>query len=333
MTYLIVALLLAFSGLFSGLILSLMSLEPSELKRKARLGDSQAAKIYPLRRKGNQLLCTLILANVAANASLAIFLDSKTSGVVAGLMSTFLITIFAEILPQSLLPRFALSLGSRLAWFVQFFIVVLSPVCRPISWVLDKLFGEELPTIYSRRELIAILEEHGQSTASDIRRDEEVIASGALSFGAKPVKDVMTPRSVTMNMHANDVLDHATIEKLTQRGYSRLPVLNETDEKVVGILYAYRLIGRHAEDKLVSEVCSTKVRKISEDATLDKALKMFIKLEQKLFVVVNRFSEYVGVLTIEDVLEEILGQEIVDEFDEHRDMRKVAERAARARAK
>jgi len=333
MTVIVVILLLATGGLFAGLILSLMSLEPNELRRKAKLGDPKAAKIYPLRKKGNQLLCTLILANVAANASLAIFLGSKTSGIVAGLLSTFLITLFAEILPQSLLPRFALSFGASSAWLVSFLLIVLSPIARPIAWVLDRLFGEELPTVYSRRELIEILEEHGENSASDIQKDEEMIASGALSFGAKLVRDVMTPRSVTVSLQADAILDQAAIIQLAKRGYSRLPVMDEKNDRVIGILYAYKLIGHKAESKRVRDICSTKIRIISEDETLDKALKQFIKVQQKLFVVENKFGEYVGVLTIEDILEEILGQEIVDEFDEHTDMRKVAaERVAKTPA-
>lgn len=328
MTYLIVIILLLSSGLFAGLILGLMSLEPNALKRKAKLGDSRAAKIYPLRRQGNLLLVTLILANVGINTSLAIFLDSITSGLVAGLLTTALITIFGEILPQSVIPRFALSFGARTAGFVRLMMMVLYPVCKPIAWVLDKTLGEELPMTYSRKELIEILEEHGTSQASDIKRDEERIAGGALTFGLRKVRDAMTPRSVVVGLVSGDTLDQAKLDELVRHGYSRFPVVNKQHDKVTGILYAYSLIGSNPIGKEVDKLCDKRLHYLNEGESLDTALNAFLKTKQHLFIVVNQFLEYTGIITLEDVLEEIVGEEIVDEFDEYSDLRKVAAKLA-----
>jgi metal transporter CNNM len=231
MTYITVILLLIFSGLLSGLNLGLMSLEPNELKRKAKLGDVGAAKVYTIRRKGNQLLVTLILSNVAVNVSLAIILDSIAAGVVAVIVATLLITLFGEVIPQSVFSRFALPFGARMAFFVKYLMIILSPICKPIAWVLDKGLGEELPMVYSRKELIEILEEHGSSQSSDIKRDEEKIASGALSFGSRLVKDVMTPRSVVVTLTASHVITHHTIATLVKHGYSRFPVSTSPNPK------------------------------------------------------------------------------------------------------
>lgn len=329
MTYLIIVLLLILSGLFSGMNLGLMSLEPNELKRKAKLGDRNAAKIYPIRKQGNQLLVTLILGNVATNSTLAIFLGTVTTGVIAGILSTLLITILGEILPQSLFSRFALAFGAKTAWFIKTMLLILSPVCKPIAWALDKTLGEELPTVYSRKELLEILEEHRQSEASDIREDEEKIASGALSFGSKLVKDVMTPRSVAVSLNSDAVLSPAVVHGLTEHGYSRFPILDVTGNKAVGILYAYKLIGHDISGQPVTNFCDPNIHYSNENEPLDKALKGFIKTKQKLFVVINQFGEYVGILTSEDILEEILGQEMVDEFDEYQDLRKVAQKLSK----
>jgi metal transporter CNNM len=329
MTFLIIIILLLASGLFSGLNLGLMSLEPNELARKAKLGNKDAEKIYPIRKKGNQLLVTIILSNVALNSILAIYLGSITQGVVAAILATALITIFGEILPQSIISRFAIPFGARTAGFVKFIMWVLSPICKPIAILLDKSLGEELPTVYSRKELIEILEEHGSSDSSDIKKDEERIAAGALNFGSQSVKDVMSPRSVVFSLITGDELSKSTVETLTKHGYSRIPVTDETSNKVIGILYAYNLINKDYVGKKVDEFMSIKVHYLNEDDLLDHSLKAFIKTKQKLFIVVNEFKEYVGAITIEDILEDIIGQEIVDEFDEYTDLRKVAERKAR----
>src|SRR5690606_38293023 len=118
-------------------------LDPYELKRKIALGDKQAQRIYPLRKRGNLLLVTLLLSNVAVNAALSLFLGSLVSGILAGLMSTVLITLFGEIVPQAIFSRFALSLGARLIWFVYIFTIVLFPICAPVAWALDKILGNE----------------------------------------------------------------------------------------------------------------------------------------------------------------------------------------------
>lgn len=329
MDYLYVVLLLLASGLFSGLTLGVMSLEANELKRKAGLGNKNAQKLYPLRERGNQLLITLIIANVGTNSTLAIFLGHKLGGIYAGLLATALITLFAEILPQSVFSRFGLVLGAKVSGVIRVIFWILFPVTAPIAWVLDKSLGEELPKIYSRRELIEILEEHGKSQSSDITRDEEKIASGALSFGSKLVEEVMTPRSVVVSVSESDVIDEQTLTNLTHRGYSRFPVMDGAGANVVGILFAYHLINRSVMGKQAGELCSRDILYVNEGETLDKSFRGFIKTNQKMFIVVNQFQEYVGVLTTEDILEEIICDELVDEFDEYKDMRKVAEKVAR----
>ena len=154
MDYLIVIILVLLSGLFSGLTLGLLSLDKNELKRKISLGNKQAKKVYTVRKKGNLLLCTLLLGNVAVNSTLAIFLGNIASGVIAGLIATGLIVIFGEIIPQATFARYALAVGARTAWLVKIFIIILFPICWPIAWVLDKTLGEEMPTVYSKKELM-----------------------------------------------------------------------------------------------------------------------------------------------------------------------------------
>ncbi len=100
MEYLIVLSLVILSGCFSGLTLGFFSLNLTGLKRKIKLGDVRAKKVYPIRKRGNLLLCTLLVGNVAVNSAAAIFLGEITSGLIAGIISTVLIVIFWEILPQ-----------------------------------------------------------------------------------------------------------------------------------------------------------------------------------------------------------------------------------------
>ncbi|HEX3082572.1 MAG TPA: CNNM domain-containing protein [Candidatus Saccharimonadia bacterium] len=325
MILLVVIALLFISALFSGLTLGLMSLGPHELKRKMALGDARAKRIYAVRKRGNLLLVTLLVGNVAAISTLSLFLDSVTNGVMAGILTTFLITVFGEILPQAIFSRYAMLLGSRTAWLVHIIIFIFYPVAAPLAWILDKALGEELPTMYSRKELMGILEEHGGST---LKKDEERIARGALTFGDKTIRQIMTPRSMVTGIEQDKVLDAKTIEELRVSGYSRFPVYDESFDQVTGILYSQQLIDPAIRGKAVLDVANKNVFFVNEDARLDHALNAFIKTKNHLFMVVNQFSEFVGIITIEDVIEEILGVEIVDEFDKYTNVRAVAEKTA-----
>ena len=324
MIYIVVLALLVLSALFSGLTLGLMSLGPHELKRKMALGDVRAKRIYSVRKRGNLLLVTLLVGNVAAISTMSLVLESVTSGVVAGLLTTFLITIFGEILPQAVFSRYAMMLGSRAAWLVHLILFLFYPVAAPLAWLLDKVLGEELPTMYSRKELMGILEEHGGNT---LKKDEERIARGALTFSDKHIRDIMTPRSMVTGIEQDRILDASTIEDLRLSGYSRFPVYDESFDRVTGILYSQQLIDPASKGKEVSKVASENVFFVNEDARLDHALNAFIKTKNHLFMVVNQFSEFVGVIAIEDVIEEILGVEIVDEFDKYTNVRAVAEKS------
>ena len=316
---LIVILLLIGSGFFSGLNIGLMSLNPYELKRKGDLGDKKAKKVYELRKHSNQLLTTLIIGNVAINSTIAIFLDSITSGIIAALISTAIITLFGEIVPQSLVSKYALEFSYRFYWLIKASIWLLTPVALPIGYLLTKLIGQELPSVYSRREIVALIAEHSDSDNSDIKEDEEKIASGALLFGSKQIKEIMTPSSVVYSLSDDETITRETLERIVARGYSRIPVLNRKTGAVEGIVYAYNLIIGHGIGKKVRAVASKEVLYIKDTEVLDRALKLFIKSKRHMFVVTNYKKEYVGVVTIEDILEEIIGKEIIDEFDEFSD--------------
>jgi len=322
--YLIIIVLISFSALFSGLTLGLMSLNAAELKRKMDLGDKDAAKVYKVRKQGNLLLTTLLIGNVAVNSAIAIFLGSIASGVAAGIISTSLIVVFGEITPQAIFSRYALTLGAKVAWLVQIFIYILYPITWPIAWVLNKTLGEELPTIYSKKELMKIIEEHEDHAGSDIDEDEEKIVKGALSFSDKTVKEVMTPRSVMDTVSFTDKIDDELLDRLKLSGFSRFPVYKGKIDKIVGILYVKKLIGGKYIGKTIGSVVDKNVLFINENKKLDYAFSAFLKTHIHLFVVQDEFGDISGVITLENIIEEIIDNEIVDEDDIEKDLRKKA---------
>ena len=322
--YVVVLFFLSFSGLFSGLTLGLMSLDPFDLKRKVKLNDKYAKRIYPLRKRGNLLLCTLLLANVAVNAGLAVFLGSITAGVIAGLIATGLIVIFGEIVPQAVFSKYGLALGGRIAWLVYIFLFLLYPITKPLSMLLDSVLGGELPTIFSKREFRLLVQEQKKHMKTDISEDEFEILEGGLEFSERTVKDVMTPVVNTFVLKQETVLDKEKLNEIHARGHSRIPVYNEISKKVVGILYAKDLVAFGPDDKkIVKAVMRRKVYFIKETDKLGKVLDIFKKNRIHLLIVLNQLKLVSGIVTLEDVLEEIVG-EIVDEYDRFVDMRKIS---------
>lgn len=333
MTYVITLILIIFSALFSGLTLGLMGLDVQTLKRKMELGDKQAKKIHTVRKHGNQLLTTLLLGNVAVNSVLAIFLGSIATGVAAGFIATALIFVFGEIIPQAVISRHAMKFGAKTAGLVRFLMFVLAPICLPIAWALDKLLGHEVPTVFSRHELVRVIEEHEDSAASDLDEDEERILKGALSFSQKKVSQVMTPNTVVSMLAVTDTLTAACLKKLKSSGHSRFPVYDGTKDNIIGMVHLRDLLGATAK-QTVADVYSEDIHMVDVSTPLDEVLNSFLKLRTHLFIARDEFGGFEGVITVEDILEEIVGREIVDESDKHVDLRKVArERSKKKRKK
>lgn len=322
MAYIISIALVLLSALFSGLTLGFFSLNKDDLERKAKLGGKRAKKIYRVRKDGNLLLCTLLIGNVAVNSTLSIFLGSIASGFMAGLIATGLIVIFGEIIPQAAFSRYALTLGAKLVWLVRIFLIFLYPICKPIAWLLDKALGDEVPAMYSKKELIDIIEAHEHSEDSDIDLDEEKIIKGALSFSDKTAKDIMTPKEKMFFLPFSSKLSKKIVSQIFETGHSRIPIYKKNKDNVVGILYAKDLIINNHAQKTIGSVARPDVIFVHEDKKLDDLLAAFKKVRHHLFLVLDNKEKLKGLVTIEDVIEEIIGEEIVDEFDQFENIKK-----------
>jgi len=305
------------SGLFSGLTLGLLSLNTQSLSRRARHGDKAAQIILPVRRRGNLLLTTLLLGNTAVNSTLALFLGTIASGVMAGIMATALIVVFGEIIPQAVISRYALWFGSKTIWFTRLVIFLFYPIAFPIAKILDHFLGQELPTTYSKSELMDIISEHESSEHSDIDQDEERILHGALQFSHRSVREVMTPADKVISFDENQKLNDVFFNQVNESGFSRLPIYSGKASNVVGILYVKDLI---VEDddisiKQTEEALERDYLTVRGNHKLDVVLTKMLKSKNHIAVVRDNQKEFIGVISLEDIIEEIIQQEIIDEDD------------------
>ncbi|XP_066278503.1 metal transporter CNNM4-like isoform X8 [Branchiostoma lanceolatum] len=324
-----IIILLTLSGLFSGLNLGLMALDPTELKIVANVGSEKereyARKIAPLRVHGNLLLCTLLLGNVLVNNTLTILLDDLSSGLIAVIGATAGIVIFGEIVPQSVCSRHGLAVGARTIWITKFFMFLTLPVAYPISKLLDWILGQEIGTVYSREKLLELMKMQHQF--QEIEKHEINIISGALELRQKTVTDIMTPSEQCFMLDMEAILDFDTMSMIMKQGFTRIPVYEGERDNITALLFVKDLAFVDPDDctplKTIIKFYNHQLTWTFADTTLDVMLEEFRKGHSHMAFVqrVNSegegdpFYEMIGVVTLEDVIEEIIKAEIVDETD------------------
>ncbi|KFM01414.1 Metal transporter CNNM4, partial [Aptenodytes forsteri] len=308
----------------------LMALDPMELRIVQNCGTDKekryARKIEPIRRKGNYLLCSLLLGNVLVNTTLTILLDDLIgSGIGAVVASTIGIVIFGEIVPQALCSRHGLAVGANTIVVTKFFMLVTFPLSYPVSKLLDCILGQEIGTVYNREKLVEMLKV--TEPYNDLVREELNMIQGALELRTKTVEDVMTPLQNCFMINSDAILDFNTMSEIMESGYTRIPVYEDERSNIMDILYVKDLAFVDPDDctplKTITKFYNHPVHVVFHDTKLDAMLEEFKKGKSHLAIVqkVNNegegdpFYEVLGLVTLEDVIEEIIKSEILDESD------------------
>lgn len=309
--------LVGMSAMCSGLNISLMSLNLSDLRRKAKAGSQNAKKVLPLRTNSHLTLASILLVNVAVISASSLVLDHHLSGLLAGITSTLLIVVFGEIIPQAIFLRKALKVTARLSTVLKIMIVLTYPIAKPLQMLLDRLFGRETAHLHSRRELGLIIAEHATDIGSELDEDEVEIIRGALQLSEKRVRDIMTPISKVYWLTADTTIDAEKIDEIKYESWSRIPIFNKDLSGIRGLLLMKDLVDIDFDERSykVSELTIKKSTTVGSMTALDTMFRKFIGAHTHL-VAVEKDDRIVGIITIEDLIEEIIGHEIEDESDE-----------------
>src|SRR6201996_6851371 len=305
------------------LLFSLMGQDEVYLQVLAVSGEgserTNARKVLELLKKGKHwVLVSLLLSNVITNETLPIMLDRLLGGGwQAVLGSTVLIVIFGEIVPQSVCVRFGLPIGAVMARCVLVLMWMLAPVAWPTAKLLDFLLGKDHGTTYKKAGLKTLVTLHrtlGTSPDERLNRDEVTIISAVLDLKAKPVGSIMTPMEDVFTLSADTVLDGEMMNTILSEGYSRIPIyaVDDPDD-------CYRV-----DDFRLATLPETR----PETSCLD--IMNFFQEGKSHMILVSEFPGEphgaLGVCTLEDVIEELIGEEIVDESDVFVDVHKAIRR-------
>lgn len=342
--------LVLFAGLMSGLTMGLLSLDILSLKVLVRGGKplerKHASKILPLVEKHHLLLVTLLLANAAAVESMPIFMDRISSPVIAICVSVTAVLFFGEVVPQALCTRYGLAIGSSLAPLVRVLMVLLFVVAWPISKLLDCLLGHEHSTFFRRAELKELVDLHKESTDANedpLRDDEVMIIQGALEMRNKSVQHKYTPLDKVFMLDIDGKLDRETMKQISRKGHSRVPVYKGDRGNIVGVLFVKSLIMLDPDDDIpIKDVY--KDGSFLQSSTIEPLYELLDKFQtgKSHLCVVHKTeidegnqvqSRVVGIITLEDVLELLIQEEILDESDILRARYDVQRQVSFARAK
>eukprot|EP01111_Echinosteliopsis_oligospora_P001358 TRINITY_DN1206_c0_g2_i1.p1 TRINITY_DN1206_c0_g2~~TRINITY_DN1206_c0_g2_i1.p1 ORF type:complete len:486 (-),score=166.93 TRINITY_DN1206_c0_g2_i1:282-1739(-) len=318
--------LVLLAGLVSGLTMGLMSMDKLNLRIMLNSTDEKqrgyAAKILPLVERHHLLLVTLLLTNAVAAEALPIFLDRLVHPAVAIAVSVSLVLLFGEVIPQAVCTRYGLQIGAAMAWFVWVMIGCLFVIAYPISLLLDALLGHDSGTFFRRAELKELVHIHGVDEhvpmGENLTTDEVRIIKGALDMKEKTVETSLTAVDSVFAVDIDDDLDRALLTKIVESGHTRIPVYHKTKDHFIGMILVRDLV-------LLDPNSSTPVRsiKLHRVPIVDAEMPLFDMLHQfqtgrsHMAVVLNSADHItpIGVITLEDVMEELLQEEILDEDD------------------
>ncbi len=297
-----------------------------EIRRRARAGDTEAATllgrvehyqdIVSLQRiLIAVLLVGMVLATVGAYGWLR-----------GGLIAVLIAFLYGSVTRMAILRR----LSQKLYLLAEpHLIVFVTRYSSVMKWLRVALPQSGDVRLQSKEELLHVVQD---ATPVVIDKKASDLIVNGLQFPERQVEEIMTPRSVIDSVKKDDVLGPLLLDDLHKTGHSRFPVIDGDLDHVVGVLFLRELLkidsSKHRTAH-VDAVMDKNVYYIKETQTLDHALSAFLSTRNHLFIVVNEYRETVGIVTLEDVVEALLGRRIADEYDMHDDLRKVAERNPR----
>ncbi len=297
-------------------------ISPFELQRRASSGDSQAKR--ELRREA-ALVSVLSMRHVLQALLLVIFVTVSVAafGWLAGVIVSVIVALsYSGIAQWSPLQRWPQRQYEKYEPTLISVIEKHPGLFRLIQEV--NIIPSQPKQIDSREEL-----EHMVAEADGLlSHDEKQLITHSLQFDNRRVDEIMTPSSVIEGVEADEVLGPLTLDDLYKTGHSRFPVIEKDLDHVIGMLYVRDLLTIDAKKKTTTarRAMEPRVFYIRNDHSLQQALAAFLKTHHHLFIVINEYRETVGLLSLEDVIEALLGRKIIDEFDKHEDLRAVAER-------
>lgn len=321
----VIVLLLFCSAMISAAEVALFSLSQNDLTKLSQQNPNKSQLVTQLLQKPKKLLATLLLANNFVNIGIVIIFSFLSNSFFAGIVSpvvkfvvevvlvTFLILLFGEVLPKVYASRNNIKFSIRMArpiWLLDQLLSPLSLPMRAVTVYLHKKLGRQKTNI-SVDQLSQALE---MTSSDDTTSDEQKILEGIVSFGNTDTKQVMSPRIDIFALEIEESFAEI-YPKIIEKGYSRIPVFRENIDHIEGVLFVKDLIPHIHKKEFNWNSLLREPFFVPENKKLDDLLKDFQSMKSHLAIVVDEYGGTSGLVSLEDVIEEIVG-DISDEFDD-----------------
>ena len=315
--------LVGFSAFFSASETAFSSLNQIRLKSRAEDGDSSAARVLAMAEQYDKLLSTILIGNnivniAAASIGTIIFtkmLGAERGATVSTMVLTIVVLIFGEVTPKSLAKEMPETIATAVAPVLSLLMLVLTP----LTWLFSQwkrllshfVHSSESDTITEGELMTMVSEAENDGELTD--RESELIRS-AIEFDDVEVEEILTPR-VDVVAVADDISLEELAQTFAESGYSRLPVYHGTIDNIIGVVhekdfYIARLKKATKIDDLVAPTLYT-----TGSTQISQLLRTLREQHHHMAVVVDEYGGTEGIITLEDILEELVG-EIWDEHDE-----------------
>ena len=321
---------MAISFLCSILEATLMSTPISYITMREEEGYKPAVRFKEYKQDSSRPIAAILSLNTIANTigaagvghQASVVFGSGWFGLVSAVM-TILILVFSEIIPKTIGTTRWKSLMGFATGALRVLIFIMYPLVILIEKLTDLITPNELDAAVSREEVSAmanVAEEEG-----DLEEDENTIIQNLISMDEVKAFDVMTPR-VVCEIAPESMTLKAFYKNKRYRHHSRIPVYADNDEYITGYILRMEALQLMAEDKFDLTLGDIRrdVATFDEDTPLDQIWDEMLSKDEQIAIIINEYGSFQGILTLEDVIETLLGSEIVDENDTVRDMQQLA---------
>ena len=321
---------MAISFLCSILEATLMSTPISYITMREEEGYKPATRFKEYKQDSSRPIAAILSLNTIANTigaagvgrQATIIFGSEWFGLISALM-TILILIFSEIIPKTIGTTRWKSLMGFATSALRVLIFIMYPLVLLIEKLTNLITPKEMEAAVSREEVSAmanVAEEEG-----DLEEDENTIIQNLISMDEVKAFDVMTPR-VVCEIAPESMTLKAFYKNKRYRHHSRIPVYADNDEYITGYILRMEALQLMAEDKFDLTLGDIRrdVATFDEDTPLDQIWDEMLSKDEQIAIIINEYGSFQGILTLEDVIETLLGSEIVDENDTVRDMQQLA---------
>lgn len=325
LSILIFFLLLVLSALISGAEVAFFSLSKTDIDKASESKSNIKKTVVSLLLDPQKLLATILISNNFINILIVLIFayigESVFSRITSSVLKftievvlvTFLILLFGEVLPKIYATRNSLKFASFMAYPLKILNSLLSVISSPLM-SLTNIIENRLGKKQSNLSVEKLSQALGLTSNEATTKDEQKILEGIVNFGNTETSQIMIPRIDIFALSTDESYDKV-IAKIVKKGFSRNPVYKENIDEIIGVLYAKDLLPYLNEENFKWQKLIREPYFVPENKKLDDLLKEFQEKKNHLAIVVDEYGGTSGIVTLEDVIEEIVG-DISDEFDD-----------------